>query len=54
MIRFRWRNGRLQYMWFTWRGWCRIGLHFMGLDFARDMYRCPCGYNELRLEDIRE
>lgn len=53
MIRFRIRNGKIQHQWFVWRGWCRIGLHFMELDFPRDAYRCPCGYNTLKRESIR-
>lgn len=53
MIRFRFKHGKLQYQWFVWRGWCRIGLHFMQWDFPRDQYMCPCGYNILRAEEIR-
>lgn len=53
MIRFKMVRGKLRYQWFVWPGWCRIGLHFMELDFLRDMYRCPCGFNYLKQEDIR-
>jgi hypothetical protein len=53
MIKFRWRNGRLYFRWFGWRGWCWIGLHFLCEDFRKDGYCCPCGKNYLWNESIR-
>lgn len=51
MIRFRFRRGHIEYMWFVWSGWCKIGLHFMEKRFDLDGYSCPCRKQFLWNED---
>ena len=58
--RVRLRNGHLQFN--LWRSWqpsrflgscCRLGLHFMALDFQRDGAYCECGRESLTGEQTR-
>lgn len=57
--RVRWRNGRPEVN--LYRSWqpnrflafcCRIGLHFMALDFRRDGAFCECGRESLTNEQL--
>lgn len=58
MIRVRVRGGRLEYRVGPppaglLRVCCRMGLHFMLLDFPRDGYFCRCGRQFLLGEQVR-
>lgn len=58
--RVRWRNGRPEVN--LWRNWyrpnpflaacCRLGLHFMALDWMRDGAHCECGRESLTNEQV--